>query len=181
MNSTFNGIGTTANFFHNVLADVTGNRETGKIDAMPAAGSKNLIIRENAAKNSFIDGEILVVVFKMPASFPSRTVALMFGAQQLAGDRFELSLLNPINKNAPGATLNMGLGISFSCQNPSGCAGAGQQFTTVTINGQRLTTAAGGEDDGETANGALITVGGLGDSLNKPADPNAIPTGPAQR
>jgi hypothetical protein len=177
-NSIFNAIpGFSDTFFNNVLADVTSILKA-KINAMPAAGNKDFVIVENAGKNTAIDGEILVVVFKMPADFTPETVALMFGAQQLAGDRFELSLLNPIDPAKPNAVLNMGLGISFSCQNPSGCGSAGQQYTTVTVNGQRLTTSAGGEDDGATANGALITVGGLGDSPNRPANPNATPTSP---
>jgi hypothetical protein len=109
----------------------------------------------------------------MPAGTPARTVALMFGAQQLHGDRFELSLLNPIDKTQPNALLSMGLGISYSYQE-NGI----QQFSRITVNGQGLTSAAGGSDDSVVApaNGTLITVGGLGDSFNKPADPNATPT-----
>jgi hypothetical protein len=72
----------------------------------------------------------------------------------------------------------MGLGISFGFQ-PSGqrsiinvCEGiVSQQQCQAT--GQRLTSSAGGQDDGQDANGALITVGGLDDSNANPADPNA--------
>jgi hypothetical protein len=172
-NSVINGINNFPEWFHSVLADVTSIVKP-VMDAMPAAGNKNFTVKENSAKNLYIDGEILVVVFKMPAGNPQRTVALMFGAQQLHGDRFELSLLNPIDKTAAGAALNMGLGISYGFQD-----GGVQQFSRVTVNGQALTSAAGGSDDSVAAppgNGTLITVGGLGDSLNKPADPNATPT-----
>ena len=46
----------------------------------------------------------------------------------------------------------------------------------VQVNGRRLTTSAGGQDDGASANGALITVGGIGDSTANPSDPDALPT-----
>jgi len=39
-----------------------------------------------------------------------------------------------------------------------------------------MTSSAGGEDDGEQANGALITAGGIGDSNTNPPDPNGDPT-----
>jgi hypothetical protein len=67
----------------------------------------------------------------------------------------------------------MSLAISFGAQ-PNG----GGQVSLVDVNGQRLTSSAGGEDDGTTANGALITVGGLGDDPANPANPNAGPTNP---
>ncbi len=171
-NSVINGIDGFPEWFHSVLGDVTSIVKP-VMDAMPAAGSKNFTVVENSSKNTYIDGEILVVVFKMPAGYPQRTVALMFGAQQLHGDRFELSLLNPIDQTVAGAALNMGLGISYSYQD-----GGVQQFSRVRVNGQALTSAAGGSDDsvGTPGNGTLITVGGLGDSFNKPADPNATPT-----
>jgi hypothetical protein len=44
----------------------------------------------------------------------------------------------------------------------------------VEVNGSRLTTDAGGQDDGGVGqgNGWLITAGGVGDSNNNPIDPN---------
>jgi hypothetical protein len=67
----------------------------------------------------------------------------------------------------------MGLGTSFSYQN----AGT-QQYSIINVNGQRLSTSSGGEDDGISSNGGLITVGGYRDSRNNPPDPNATPTNP---
>lgn len=157
-------------FFHNAVADVTSIVKP-VLDAMPAAGNKNFTVKENAAKITYIDGEVLVVVFKMPAGSPNRTIALMFGAQQPHGDRFELSLVNPIDKSHPDAVFNMGSGISYGCQNPI-CA-APADFTSVKVNGRQLTMGAGGEHDGSTVNGAFITVGGIGDSPDKPANPSA--------
>ncbi|MHC5596235.1 MAG: hypothetical protein ACYTXC_09805, partial [Nostoc sp.] len=51
------------------------------------------------------------------------------------------------------------------------------QFTTVDLttdssSSRRLTSSAGGQDDGQGANGALITVGGIDDSPTNP-DPFA--------
>ena len=51
----------------------------------------------------------------------------------------------------------MRLGIGFSCCN---------QASTVTVNGTRISNVAGGEDDGTTNNGALITVGGDNDPFS---------------
>jgi len=70
----------------------------------------------------------------------------------------------------------LSLGISYSYQLSSA------QYTMVDVNGLRLTTSAGGEDDGFSSNGGLITAGGIGDSITNPVDPNAIPSGsPAYR
>src|SRR5205823_3341594 len=42
------------------------------------------------------------------------------------------------------------------------------QYSLIDVNGQRLTSSAGGQDDGAGANGALITVGGIGDTNDNP-------------
>jgi hypothetical protein len=168
MSATFNDIPPDyPKFFHNVLADVTSIVKP-KVDAKPTAGTVQFTAAENAGKNGSIDGEILAVVFRVPKA-EKRTVVLMFGAQQLAGDRFELTLAESIDPTAKDAWANMGLGISFSAQ-PTG------QYSQVDVNGKRLTTSAGGQDDGSMVNGALITAGGIGDSRANPPDPNALPT-----
>lgn len=166
MSATFNDIPPSyPKFFHNVLADVTDIVKP-KVDAA-AVGNVAFAVVEAAAKNASIDGEILAVVFRVP-KVEKRSIILMFGAQKLAGDRFELTLAEPIDPAARGAWANMGLGISFSAQ-PTG------QYSTVDVNAKRLTTSAGGQDDGSFVNGALITAGGIGDSNRNPANPNAIP------
>jgi hypothetical protein len=77
----------------------------------------------------------------------------------------------------------MSVGISFGLQGPP----ATGQFSQIDVNGKRLTTSAGGNDDstckydspqdfGNTnkcSNGALITVGGVGDSTANPPNPLA--------
>jgi hypothetical protein len=150
---------------NNYLGDVTALVKA-KIDAAPA-GLVNFTAAEGVNTNS-IDGVILAVILNDPTQTRSNTIVLLFGAQNTSGDTFNLGLANPIDKTAQGFALNMSLGISFSFQ---GCT----QFSTVDVNGQRLTSSAGGQDDGEASNGALITAGGVGDSPTNPADPNGSP------
>ncbi len=87
----------------------------------------------------------------------------------MAGDTFNVLLASPLDKTDPNLALEMSLGISYSSQ-PAG------QYSQVDVNGQRLTTSAGGQDDGQSENGALLTVGGLDDSPANPADPLATDT-----
>lgn len=149
----------------NYWADVT-DRVRGKLNAAPA-GAVTFDIGESVS--SSVDGVILNVIFDDPSQTTDRSVSFLFGALQTAGDNFRLTTDRPINKIAPGFVLQMGLGISFGFQ-------GGAQYSQVDVNGQRLTSSAGGQDDGEGANGALITFGGEGDSPTNPADPNAFPT-----
>jgi hypothetical protein len=132
-----------------------------KIDAA-AAGAVDFTITEVSSFD--IDGEILAVIFDDPNQTTSNTVALLFGAQNIAGDTFAIGLANPINKSDPNLALDLSLGISFGFQ-PTG------QYSIVDVNGTRMTTSAGGQDDGESNNGALLTVGGIGDTNTNPADP----------
>jgi hypothetical protein len=117
---------------------------------------------------SVADGYALLVVFADPTA-QEKTIVIMFGGLSTTGDNFSLTLAQPIDPSAPGAVFNMGLGISFGAQGQCDA-----QYTRVDINGQRLTTSAGGEDDGSLANGALITVGGIGDLNTNPADPYGL-------
>ena len=142
----------------NHWADVT-SMVKGKIDAAPA-GLVSFTITEVSTFG--IDGEILAVIFDDPAATTSNTIVLLFGAQAIAGDDFFVNLANPLDLSEPGLILDMGLGISFGHQ-------PGGQVSLVDVNGARLTSCAGGEDDGVVANGALLTVGGVGDSNTNPA------------
>lgn len=153
--------------FYNVRADVT-SLVSAKLNAA-AKGNVNFTFAEASAKDGYIDGEIMVVVFKVPSATTSRTVSLLFGGQQLSGDRFELTLAKAIDPAVRGSVARMGLGISYSYQGTS-------QYSIVDVNGRRLSTSAGGQDDGSDTNGALITVGGVGDSFVNPASPTATPT-----
>lgn len=114
-----------------------------------------------------VDGVALLVIFSDPAT-TDKTIVIMFGACSTSGDNFSITLGDPIDPSASGALFNMGLGISFGAYGP--CGG---QRSIVDINSQRLTSSAGGEDDGSLSDGALITVGGIGDLNTNPPDPNS--------
>jgi PKD repeat protein len=141
-----------------------------KLDAAPA-GRSDFSLHEADTDN--IEGAVLVVIFDDPSQPKDNTVALLFGAQQTTGDTFALRFAQPIDRSDPSFRLMMSLGISFGHQSPSA-----QQYSLIEVNGRRMTSSAGGEDDGQTQNGALLTVGGLGDSHDNPSDPYASPTHP---
>ena len=144
----------------NYFTDVTSIVKS-KIDSAPAGDVSFDVSEQNTTD---IDGEILAVIFDDPSQTTDNTVVLLFGAQQTTGDTFNIGLAKPIDKTDPNLGLDFSLGISFGFQ-PSG------QFSWVNVSGQRLTTSAGGQDDGQDEDGALITVGGVGDSNANPADP----------
>lgn len=153
---------------YNYLTEVTALVKA-KVDAAPAGLVSFTMVEVN--KNSKIDGEILAVIFDDPAQPPTNYIALLFGSQAMGGDTFTINLDAPIDKADPDLVLDLSLGISFGYQ-----GGGAQQYSIIDVNGQRLSTAAGGEDDGAPANGGLITVGGIGDSNSNPSDPYAVPT-----
>jgi hypothetical protein len=142
-----------------------------KIDSA-AAGTIDFTITETEDNTHDIDGEILVVIFDDPNQMTTNTIVLLFGAQDINGDTFNIGLAEPLDLSVT-TQLDMSLGISYSYQYDGE-----QQYSIVTVNSERLSTSAGGEDDGDSTNGALITVGGLGDSNSNPADPFATPTNP---
>ena len=144
-----------------------------KLDSAPA-GRVDFSLREGIPTGvDSIEGEVLVVIFDDPNQTTDNTVALLFGAQQTSGDTFALRFAQPLNLSDPNFALTMSLGISYGYNDATG-----QQYSTIDVNGQRMTTSAGGQDDGEAANGALLTVGGLDDSPANPSDPYALPRQP---
>jgi hypothetical protein len=161
----WNGANTISNGISsvNVEADVTSIVKP--IVDPAAAGTVDLTIAEPTHTGS-IDGEILAVILDDPTVTTSGSVTLMYGAQQTTGDTFNVALADPVDLGDPNFGMNLSLGISYGFQ-PSG------QFSTVDVNGTRMTTSAGGQDDGQGANGALITAGGIGDLNDNPPDPNA--------
>jgi hypothetical protein len=156
---------------YNYWADVTSIVKP-TIDAAPA-GIVTLQISEQNSLN--IDGEILAVIFDDPNQTTNSTVILYFGAQNITGDTFTINTGRSINTKDPNLKLDFSLGISYGyCPTDQSSA----QYSQVDVNGQRSTTSAGCQDDGESANGALITAGGIGDSDDNPADPYATPINP---
>ncbi|MGI2901986.1 PEP-CTERM sorting domain-containing protein [Tolypothrix sp. VBCCA 56010] len=115
------------------------------------------------------DGETLVVAYK-DASTTGFSSFILDGELATGGDTTRFNFAKPYS----GGDFLTSLSSSYSFQ-PSG------QFTTVDVTtnsttSRRLTSSAGGQDDGEGANGALITAGGIGDSPTNP-DPFASDSG----
>jgi hypothetical protein len=159
-NELLNGI-----YSYNYFADVTGIVKP-VVDAADA-GDVELPVTEPVSW--LVEGEVLVVVFDDPSVTHDQSVTLLYGALAPSGDRYRVGLTRPIDLDDPDTRLEMSLGVTFGYQ-------GSDQFSTVAVNGLPLSSAAGGQDDGEPADGALITVGGLGDSTDNPADPMATPS-----
>lgn len=156
----------------NYWSDVTGIVQA-KIDAAPS-GRVDFLITELYTLD--VDGEILVVIFDDPAQVNDNTVILYFGAQDVQGDSFPITFADPIDLNDPNLALDFSLGISYGYQEYT----TSFQYSEVDVNGQRLSSWAGGSDDCadvSAENGALLTVGGLDDSSANPADPYGQPPG----
>lgn len=114
--------------------------------------------------NGNTDGEVLVIVYENPGDLV-RTIAIADGFSATGGDSTTITFNGPVDTGISGFEALLSLGIGFGFQ-PSG------QFSIVDGNGRRLTSSAGGQDDGGDFNGGLITVGGIGDSSTNP-DPFA--------
>ncbi|MEO1006244.1 MAG: Ig-like domain-containing protein, partial [Cyanobacteria bacterium J06638_38] len=116
----------------------------------------------------FIEGTSLSVIYSNP-SLPERSIFLLEGG--LTGPTPQTNtvfLADPIDKSDPDFIAQLALGIQFGFVRGTL---PDLQFSEVDINGVRLTSSAGDFDDGSASNGALITVGGVGDSLDNPIDP----------
>jgi len=121
-----------------------------------------------------IDGTALVVVFSDPDE-QATSVIVLDGGVDSDGQTTSVGLAGPLDKTVPGFDAVMSLGINFGFQGTGDFSHlcGGSQNSQVDINGVRITSCAGHTDDGTESNGALITVGGVGDSTNIPADPFA--------
>jgi hypothetical protein len=125
---------------------------------------------QNEIINANIDGEALAIVYSNPNE-AERTIAFLDGFSNSAGDTTSVNLAAPLTATQltdPSFEALLSLGIGYSYQPSS-------QYSTVNVNGTRLTSSAGGQDDGIEANGGLITIGGIGDSTDNPVNPNALP------
>jgi len=135
----------------------------------PAApGVVNISVNE--LNTEYIDGEVLYVIFDDPEQPTINTALITFGAQSTGGDTFSIGFGEPLDI-VPDMVMDFGLGISYGYQEYS------DQYSEVDVNGQRLTSCAGGNDDGDYENGALITVGDFFDSNANPPDPYQIADG----
>ena len=144
--------------------DVT-NQVAAKIGSGSASNFTFSVLSENP--NDSIDGEALAIVYSNPNEL-ERTIAFLDGFTNPAGDTTSVNLSDPLTSTQlanPNFEALLSLGIGFGAGN--------EQFSTVNINGARLTSSAGGFDDGAGVDGALLTIGGLGDSIDNPANPNS--------
>ncbi|MBU4526204.1 MAG: PEP-CTERM sorting domain-containing protein [Desulfomicrobium sp.] len=127
------------------------------------SGQTDFSIKENG----YTDGEVLIVAYKNQSTSGGTAIILDGGLAQ-GGDTTRLDFASPYT----GGDAFLSLAISYSYGD--------FQNTKVTVktssnpNGRLLTSAAGGNDDGsfQAADGALITVGGVGDSPLNPPNPN---------
>lgn len=136
---------------YNHLADVTAI--VAPVMATAPAGVTPIPVTE--LHSISVDGTALYVIFDDPATTVTRTAVLAFGAQATGGDNFSIGFGQPVFPDA-NTVVEFGLGISY------GYARGTCQTSYVDVNGTRLTSSAGGNDEGENFNGALITVGGSG-------------------
>jgi hypothetical protein len=125
------------------------------------------VVNENV-NNSLTDGEALVIVYSNPSD-PTATIALLGGVAQSSGSTTTVNYSSPLSGvGSPGFSALMSIGDGYSYQ-ATGVGGLEQQ-STITVDGRTLTESAGGQDDGQAQNGALITVGGIGNGSGGPAD-----------
>jgi len=162
LNPAVDGIllGPDANPTTNFIYDVTGLM-TSSIDGI--WGLQDHTIVENGNN----DGEVLVVAYSNASTLGS-TAIIMDGELSTDEDSTTLNFADPYS----GGDLLMSLAISF------GNDSSNTQFTEVDITtdsttDRRLTSGAGGYNDGFLANGGLITAGGVGDDPTNPANPFA--------
>ena len=153
---------------------------TAQMQAAIGGGSAsefNFSVTENS-NNTGTDGEVLAIIYSNPAD-PAVTISFLDGSLSSTGATTTIHYASPLSGvGSPGFYEQMSLGDGFSFED-----NGVQQYSQVDVNGRRLTTSAGGDDDnvgggadGSGTNGNLITVGGIGDSTSNPDDPNATPT-----
>ncbi len=151
---------------HNGWADVTQHVKS-QIDTAPA-GVVDVRLWETFP--GITEGQILSVIFDDPSVTTDNTILLFFGAMRENGvvdARLNVQFDDPIDLSDPALRIDMSVGISHSNQ------GFGlDDATYISVNGARMTSCAGGYDDGGAAIGAFITVGGVGNSIANPSDPN---------
>ncbi|MFQ5534054.1 MAG: PEP-CTERM sorting domain-containing protein [Sphingomonadales bacterium] len=157
---------TSASNLQAFRADVTGQvaAKVGGGSAVPFIFS---ILSETP--NGSVDGEVLAVIYSDPTE-PERTIAFLDGFSLPAGDATVINLGDPLDTTIPGFEALLSAGIGFGFQGTV-------QFSNIDVNGRRLTSSAGGQDDGGSFNGGLITVGDLFDDPTNPPDPFAGPNG----
>lgn len=167
-------------FLDNVLDSTDENFEIGRADVTDLVREKvgngggifDFTVDETVTGSpQNVEGTSLTVIYSNP-SLPERTIFVLEGG--LTGQTPQtniVSLGTPLNTDDPEFIAELRLGIQFG--SIFGSPRNGLQFSTVDVNGERLTSSAGDFDDGQGSDGQLITVGGVGDSVNNPQNPNS--------
>jgi Ca2+-binding RTX toxin-like protein len=161
--------------FETGFADVT-SIVTSIVGAGPVGGLFNFTVDETITGNAgFVEGTSLTVIYSN-ASSPETTILVLHGG--LTGPAINTTILNfasPLNPNAPGFNAEMALGIQYGYNGPGTANSPDIQYSMIDVNGARLTSSAGENDDSALAspfNGNLITVGGVGDNPANPTNAN---------
>ncbi len=150
--------------FRNFFADVT-TLVKPTVDAA-GAGILDITVNEGATQTRY-DGLSLIVVFDDPNTVWS-SVLIAFGASKSAGDSFSLAFPALNANELSGHRLSVGIGFGFQGNNNGSQASTIDITTSSQASPTRIAEYAGSFDDGAAANGALITVGGVGDSNANP-------------
>ena len=149
--------------FRNFFADVT-TLVKPTVDGA-GAGILDIAVNEGAGQSNY-DGLSLIVVFDDPTTIWS-SVVVAFGASKSAGDSFSLAFPALNANEIAGHRLSVGIGFGFQPSTPLQ-ASTIHITTSSQANPYTISAFAGSFDDGAAANGALITVGGVGDSNANP-------------
>ena len=143
---------------------------TAQVTAAFAAGTRSFRIDDDPGG---LDGVALLVVYEDP-SLPVSSIAVVDGGAAQSGQRTTLTFGAPLDPAAAGFTATMSLGIGYGYQGGtpgSTCGTSSRQSSIIDVNDRGLTSCAGHYDDGVGNDGGLISVGGVGDSTDNPADP----------
>lgn len=133
------------------------------LDSLPAGTSTSLTINEGVNSDK-IDGVGILVLWNVPTKPLGRFVIQMGSLITGPTAASQSFTVNAIDKSLPGFNATMGVGISFSTGNYTSNYQLSQLKIGAATPTAIVTNNAGGYDDGQFANGALITLGGVGDS-----------------
>ena len=173
-NIGFEGVSVPITFLDNVQDTSSGiNFETGRVDVTDivasVVGNRGGVFNFNVDETitgspELVEGTSLTVIYSNPNS-PEQSIFVWEGGLTGATPQTNfLTLDQPIDTSTPNFTAEMALGIQYGFLEDN-------QFSTIDVNGERLSSSAGDFNDGGSVNGTLITVGGVGDSPDNPANP----------
>lgn len=131
-----------------------------------AAGTNTSVTINEGVNSAKIDGVGILVLWNVPSKPLGRFVIQMGTLITGPLPASQSFTVNAIDKTLPGFSATMGVGISFSTGDFNGNYQLSQLKIGAATPTAIVTNKAGGYDDGVLANGALITLGGYGDSPN---------------